>query len=244
MEVVILPPGFLRFMGISQEEVMEKIILLLISVNFCLMGCASTQQKLDPLIYYKRDMQVEVNGFKGEGTLVVPKSNDYRIRAKFRGKGDLVTLKTCHREQEMEKLGWRETLNYVPNKGLEDDGKCYLELAAFEHKKGRHSWVLVDFESDLFKLPALIKCAGSTYNSRGVTICQSKEKLVQQIIFPEPVELSEKAKCYAKIEKPVSNIWEFHTPNRECTFIIRGKESGRFHKLTLIGYEKIIIREL
>ena len=220
---------------------MEKITLLL---AILLSGCSSTQQKLDPLIYYKRDMEVRVNGFESIGTLVVPKDDEYKIRAKFRGKGDLVTLKTCHREVEVEKVGWRETFNFIPNKGIEDDGSCFLEIAAFEHKKGRHSWSLIDFETDLYKLPAQVKCNGSTYNSRGVTICQSKEKLVQEIVFPEDVELSEKAKCFDRIEKPVGRRWLFHTPNRECTFIVRGKDSGRLHKVLLIGYEKIIIREL
>jgi hypothetical protein len=189
-------------------------------------------------------MQVEVNGFKGVGTLVVPRSQDYRLRAKFRGKGDLVTLKTCHRENEMEKLGRSERLTFKPVGGLEDDGKCFLEVAAFEHKKGRHSWFMLDFENEQFTLPAFVKCNGSTYNSRGVTICQSKEGLVQVLEFPEPVKISEKAKCFDSIKKPSGAYWEFNMPNRECSVIAMGMESGRMHKITLIGYEKIIIREL
>lgn len=209
-----------------------------------LFSCAQVDQRLDPQIYYKKDMKVRVNGYVGNGVLVVPKSSEYDIKAWFKGEGDLVTMSTCHREVEWEDLGSREEFKFKPVKGMEDNGKCLMELAAYEHKRGRHSWAIIDFENTLFQLPALVKCNGSTYNSRGVTICQSKEGLYQQISFPEPVTFSKLSKCEPL---PISNdgkVSKFKMPNRECTFIFKGKETGRLHKIMLVGYEEIIIRQL
>ena len=200
-------------------------------------------QKLDPLIYYKRELRMDVNDHKAYGTMVIPKSDKYKIKIKFPGKGDLVTLKTCHRETEQEKLGRSEKMYFYPNKGMEDTGMCFLEIAAFEHKKGRHAWGIIDFESDLFTLPAHVKCNGNSYNSRGTTVCQSKEGLLQEIEFPEAVVGSDKALCDKLPFDKDNKKSRYKTSNRECTYIFKGK-SGRFHKLTTIGYEKIIIREL
>lgn len=217
----------------------KKVILLAI---LCLQSCVTTQQKLDPLVYYKRDMKIEVNGRKGYGTLVVPKSGKYEIKAWFPGKGDLLTIKTCHREHEWEKTGRREKFNFRPTEGLEDSGLCYLEVAAFEHKKGRHAWAMVDFETERFTLPATIKCNGATYASNGVTICQAKEGSIQYVEFSERVTPARQGKCGA-LNSNDDQIFQFKMPNRECTFLFKGR-SGKLHKLTTIGYEQLLIREL
>lgn len=213
-----------------------------------LFSCASGPgQKLDPQVYYKRTMHLKVNKVERRGVLVVPKASKYKIKAWFPGKGDLVTMKTCHREIEAEKLGTRETFDdFIPSLEMEDDGLCYLEIAAFEHKRGRHSFGIIDFENPKFNLPARVKCSGETYESRGTTICQSREGLTQKITFSEPVYLSPKAKCYDKIANSFSvdkKVLSYKSPNRECTFILQGS-SGRLHKLMTIGYEDILIREL
>lgn len=212
---------------------------------FLLLGCVTQPtQELDPKIYYKRELDMRVNGSIAKGTFVAKKNNAYRIKINFPGKGDLVTLKTCHRETESEDLGRRETITFTPNEGMEDTGLCFLEIAAFEYKKGRHAWGLIDFHSEKFQLPAKIKCNGKTYISEGTTICQSKEGLFQKIEFGEPILFSEKSKCKPLPFDEGMRVSEFNMPNRECTFIFKGQESGKLHKLTTIGYEQIIIREL
>jgi len=229
-------------MGIPKGEDMEKITLLLISL-FVISSCVSmSPQKLNPQTYYKRDMLIEINGHKAEGTLVVPKADDYEIKAKFRGKGDLVTLQTCHREEQQEKLGKDEKILFIPVKGLEDAPGCFLEIAAFDHK-GRHSWSLIDFENDLFQLPALIRCNGVVYNSRGVTICQSKQGLLQEIEFSEPVIQAESGSC-GKLSSSTGMTLRYAIKPKICTYVFEGVESGKLHKLTTLGGEKIIVRKL
>ena len=216
-----------------------KFLFLLLFIS-----CVSQPtQNLDPAIYYKRDLSTEVNGFKSNGALVVPRSDSYKIKARFPGEGDLVTIKTCHREEEREDLGRRETIYFTPNKGMEDNGMCFLEIAVYEVKKGRHAWSIIDFENEKFTLPALVKCNGSTWNSRGTTICQSKEGLIQRIEFSEPVEMSPAVECSPLPLSEDKTIIEYESPNRECTYIIKG-QSGNLHKLLTIGYEKLLIREL
>lgn len=218
---------------------MIKIISLLL-----IAGCVSApSQNLKSNTYYKRDLEISVNKKKGYGTLVVPKESKYRIKIKFPGKGDLVTLKTCHREIESEKLGSKETIDFYPVNGIENNGLCFLEISAFEHKRGRHAWGLIDFESENFKLPAKIKCNGREYNSNGTTICQSKEGLLQVIEFGESVSYSENAKCRMIPFNKDFTKSAFKMPAGECSFIFKGT-SGRLHKITLVGYEDIIIKEL
>ena len=228
---------------------MGKITLLVLLI---LLGCAGQPiDTPDPLIYYKRNLKAEVNGFKGYGTLVVPKSAKYKLELDFPGRGDLVVLKTCHREEEREKLGRKETIRFQPNPGIEDLGVCYLQVDVLEHKRGRHAWLILDFEHPSFTLPAYVSCNGQNYNSNGVTICQSKQGLTQIIEFSEPVQLNPKLqngemklnnhKCpipTGKIKK-----WEFSMPNRECTYIWFGS-SGKKHKLLTVGYEDILLREI
>jgi len=198
-------------------------------------------QKLNPAVYYKKDMRIEIDGHKGYGTLVVQPLPEHRIKVKFGGKGDMVTLKTCHREEEMLDLGRRESFNFIPDEIMEQSGYCYLEIEAFD-KEGRHSWGLVDFNNEKFQLPAHIRCNGSSYNSRGVTVCQSKEGLLQRIEFTEEVVMSSLAKC-GTLPTEDGKVFVFNMPNRECTFIFKGT-SGKMHKLLTIGYEEIIIRDL
>ena len=219
---------------------MEKIILL-----FLLTSCVTTQQKLDPLVFYSRDMGLNVNGYKSSGTIVVPKNNKYKIKLNPPGyaKMDFIILKTCHKEISVEKAGRKETIWHEPNVGIEDTGLCMAEISALEHKLGRHSFANIDFESDLFQLPSLVKCNGNTYNSRGTTICQSKEGLVQVIEFPEEVIPATTGKC-GVLPSVDNKTFKYKTPNRICSFIFKGKVSGKFAKLTTIGYERLAIRKL
>lgn len=215
--------------------------LLILITSLLITGCAiPINQKADAEIYYKRDMYVEVNGRKAYGTLVVPYADKYKIKVKFPGKGDLVTLSTCHREEEHEKLGRFERIEFKPTY-KEKDGLCSLEIAAFEYKKGRHAWALIDFESSQFTLPAKVKCNGKQYESRGTTICQSKQGLYQELEFYEPVTISNLAKC-SNLEVDGNKV-RFKVKPKECTYIIVGN-SGFYHKLKVIGYEDILIRRL
>ena len=226
---------------------LNKMVIPSVLTVLLLSGCVSlttpeVRQELNPKVYWKRDLKVTINDYESNGTLVVPKAENYTIDIDPPGAKDLVVMKTCHREHEAEKLGFWKKLEFTPMPGIEDTGLCYLEVAVFELREGRHAWALIDFESDTFQLPHRIKCNGSQYNSNGTSVCQSKEGLIQEIIFPEEVVFSDKSKCPPL---PISDkkTFRFRMHNRECVYIAKGT-SGRLAKLTLIGYEKLLIREL
>lgn len=213
-----------------------------------LAGCVSAPITApDEQVYYKRDLWMRVgpqggksNPHEGVGALVVPHAPSYWFNVRFPGQGDLVTIKTCHRETSLEKAGTKEGFMFTPVAGLEDTGLCFLEISVFEEGRGRHAWGIIDFENPQFNLGAVLKCNGSTLVSRGTSICSSKAGLIQRIEFPEPVVGSNKSKCE---QLPITGrVIQFKMPERECTYIYKGA-SGKLHKLTTIGHEKILIRK-
>lgn len=226
----------------------------IITILFCSIlstSCTSTPQKLDDKIFYKRDMQLSVNGHQGEGVLVVPRSAKYSFDIKARGKLDLFTFTTCHREQTKEKAGqsgWfsdkkRRKLIYEPVPLESNRFACPVQLGGYERIKGRHSWAFVDFEHPSLTLPALISCNGSHYNTRGVSTCQAKTGLIMQIVFSEKVIWPEKNTC-VKLESKDSKTFQFKVPRGQCSFrFVTQKGEEKWHRLTTIGYQKILIRE-
>lgn len=215
-----------------------------------LVSCADLNQKLDPRVNYPKDLKIKVNGHKGVGTLVVPIAPVYNFEVTSLGKLDLFAYSTCHREKYQEKAwddGWFSSeyetkFEYRPN--AVERGHCPLQMGAYEKKKGRHGWGLIDFEDGSSNLPALISCNGDAYNSRGVTLCQSKAGLLQKIEFNEPVLYSPPGGCpISKVTE--DKIFEIILPRGECVymFLEKKKDSNRSHRLTTYGYDEIILRE-
>jgi hypothetical protein len=228
-------------------------VILIFILALILGGCAASSQQLNPAVLYKRDMLVTVNGFQGDGVLVAPKADSYTMQIDAQGKLDLFTLTTCHREQTREKAGekgWfkdksRVALEFIPVPGIESGGfACPLELGGYEQVKGRHSWALIDFEDPGTDLPAKLKCNGSESNTRGVSICQSRQGLVQEITFSEPVLAAEKGVCAPMKASADGKRFQFEMPKGQCTFrFLTRSGAERWHRLTTFGYEQILIRE-
>jgi hypothetical protein len=223
---------------------MFKIIALL----FILISCAEIQQNLNPDIYYKRDMLLEVNGVKGSGTLVVPQNSPYTFNIEAKGALDMLDFQTCHRDIIKEKAGnggifgndKKAKIDYIPVSGIEDTGDCDI-IASGYNIKGKHSWAYLAIESSKYTLPAFIKCDGSMYNSRGLTICQAKTGLEEKIEFASQVGYIPQKNCPVKTEDD-KNFTFF--PNKgECVIIFKSKISEKFHRLVIIGFESVLVRE-
>lgn len=223
----------------------------LLPLFFLLVSCANVTQELNPDKFYKRDMDIKVNGYQGEGVLVVPRASSYSFDINAAGKLDLFTFTTCHREQTKEKAGergWfrdksRRRFVYKPAP-LEAEGyACPVDLGGYEQKRGRHSWGFVDFEHPDFDLPAKVSCNGFYYNSRGVTACQAKVGLMQEIKFPEPVLAPLENVCIV-LEAKDDMTFRYKMPKGRCTFRFLTKSGKkRWHRMTTVGYESILIRE-
>lgn len=221
-----------------------------LSVAALFSSCASVSQKLDPGTFYKRDMIITVNGFKSEGVIVVPQSESYSLDIKAKGNLDLFTMESCHREESVEDAGeggifgdgHRVKRTYKPVAGIETGSSCPVRLGGYERTRGRNSWALIDFEGPDTNLPAVMKCNGNVWNSRGVTVCQSKAGLIEQIEFPTKVIVNPDPNC--PIKRPADLMtYRFTMSPRECVFnFMEIAIPHREHRLTTLGYQEILLR--
>ncbi len=230
-----------------------RLLILFFTCVPIAVGCiGSVPQTLSPEHFYKRDMTITVNEIEAEGVLVVPRSADeiYEMTIENKGKIDLFTFTTCHREdtREIAKGGIfgrfkREVeFSYVPVPGIETGRYCPIKLGGYEMVKGRHSWGFLDFESSDHLLPARLSCSGDASDGLGVSICQSKAGLIQRIEFPEKTRVAAGRNSCPALKSEDGKLYEFEPSLGICVYAFEGKTSSRRHRLTVLGYEKILVR--
>ncbi len=230
---------------------MRTQLIVLFFSYLLIAGCTSVPQELDPEIFYKRDMGIEVNGKRGEGVLVVPRASRYKFDIRAKGKLDLFTFTTCHREQTKEKAGERgwfsdkkhRELTFLPAALEKERFSCPVQLGGYEAIKGRHSWGLVEFEHPSLTLPAVVSCNGVVRQARGVSVCQSKAGLLMEIVFRKKVLYPKENTC-VKLTSKDGLKFRFALPKKQCSFrFVTERGELEMHRLTTVGYEKILIRE-
>lgn len=202
--------------------------------------------------YRKTELKKEKIEVCGAG--VLPEMDDYAIKAKAFGQLDFFALTTCHEETTSENpdSGIRNKngeISFTYSPTMEKGKACPLYASAFNRRQ-RHAWGVLIFENTRYQLPAKLSCNGYVLDYHGVSICQSREGLIQKIEFDEPVYLASPVNGAAdrKGDCPVIGIkgaksFEFKIPNRECFYGFIGLESKKIHQLLTIGYEEIIVRE-
>ena len=84
-------------------------------------------------------------------------------------------------------------------------------------------------------------CNGETLPFDSVMACQSRAGLYQQISFTEDVFMSPDPGC--ELDKTEGRQFTFQMPKGMCVYRIKSKTSGALGKMTLIGYDGILIRE-
>lgn len=229
---------------------MEFRTVIISSLMSFLASCASVPQELNPKVYYKNDMNLEINGLPYVGAAVVPRAASYVIKIESKADMDMLTITSCHRDEAFASViknnWWKArrgyTYYYTPNLKEQENG-CQLRLGGYEKVNGRHSWAYVDFENPVETLPGLVSCNGNpAYLANGTSVCQSREGLLQLIQFDVPVEMSQKIDPKCKIVSADKKTWSFKQPNRECDMVFQSIDDGRMHRLKTIGYEAIAIR--
>lgn len=188
------------------------------------------------------------------GVGVLPDLDEYTIKIKAYDDLNFLTLTTCHEETTSENpdAGWKKkdgelTFSYKPT--MEKGKACPLYVSAFSRKQ-RHSWGILIFENERYQLPAKLYCNGYMEDYDGVSACQSREGLLQKVVFDEPVKLvkpvngaaDRKGDCPV-IGKDGDKEFEFKIPNRECFYGFIGMNSKKIHQMLTIGYEEIIVRD-
>lgn len=216
---------------------------------YLLAGCSSTSQVLEPGLFYKRDLSIEVNGQSHEGVVVVPRASQYEIVISPRGDADLLRIQSCHREESFEKIsgGWFKKnqfkYSYSPRPGLEDEGVCPLRIDVYEAKPGRHSWALIEMEHPDYTVSARLHCNGSTSVFNGVGVCQGKSDTIQKLEFMQEVRFAPPMPSSCSEPKKVDGLsWEFQMSYGECLFHFQTRD-GRVGRLTTVGYTGLLVRE-
>lgn len=228
-----------------------KIIILLFLLTGCVTNQTNFTQEDFKNSFYKKDMKISANGFKGTGTLVLPKTSIYNFEFESYGELDLFTFATCHREISKEEAGERgifgnkkkTKVTYLPNSM--ETVACPIDIGGYDADKGRHSWGFVSIETEKHSLPANVQCNGESYNSRGTTICQAKVGLVQSLQFENDVVFVLDKACSDMTVTYKDKIFTFVMPRGTCVNYFKEKNApSRIHELTTFGYERILIRKI
>lgn len=218
------------------------IVFLLLTV-----GCSTVEQPLDAQYFYKRDLRMKANDDKAmrdHGVLVLPKLPKYNLKIRSIGRLDLLTISSCHREIVLEP-GGVDTVNYeyVPVGSIEQ-GYCPLRLAGYDKKNGKHSWGFIDFQDGVLNPSrAKIVCNGEIIEANGVGACQSKEGLVQELMFPQYMTVNPDPDC--EFPRKIADIY-FQIPLKkaECVYLFYERENKgdrKYFRLTTLGYERVIL---
>ena len=192
-------------------------------------------------------MEIKIEDQEYEGFAVVKDISNLKIKARFKDKGDLIRIKTCHRSMDIEQawkqssFGWVDKdsakINLQLNTPIEDKEYCPIEIIAFSHS-GKHSWAFIDKKTANENLSAIYRCNGETRAYKGVGICQSYKGLEQQIEFPEKTNV--RSNCpYERLD---DQAFKYNTKKGYCVYIFKS-ESGQYHRLTTIGYESIKLKQ-
>ena len=223
----------------------------LTAILLFLVACMPNPPEVEKDIFYRRDMEIEVNGYRGIGHLVIPFSSDgYEFEVEAKGDLDLFVFSNCHRVIPIEEAGGiinrkKVKLKYFQAAGIEDEA-CPVNLEGYEVTKGRHSWGFVDFQEKNTALPAKVRCNGKEGAYKGVSTCQSQAGTVQEILFDVPV-LSDWDEGCPRTFTMDDKKFKITLGKGLCkyAFLQKGmkQESDRVHRLTILGFEKIMIRK-
>lgn len=218
-------------------------------------GCASVTPPLDPKVTYRPNMKIHVGDVDYDGATVLPhpamslprvgvtagdpQKSKITFELSGKGKFDLFTAETCAREDSAEKLG--SDTEYVFNPSPLEASYCPLEFSGFD-QKGRHSFGFVDFQDSDATLPAVVDCNAKAKHYPGVSVCVLKATKELRLTFAEPVKYSPDDGCaFAELSELPNVVWFAAKPGK-CVYAFKG-DSGRLHRLTVIGYEKILLQE-
>lgn len=224
-----------------------KIPLIFFLSALLFIGCATVSEKLDPKVFYKRDIGIIYNKQTFSGVASLPYANNYNLKFTSTGKMDLITIASCHGEKVDEKAGKSgffiegETYEYFHNP-IKEDKVCDLDVGVYEAILGRHGWAHIVFGSPRYILAASLYCNGAAVGSSGVSICQSKSGLYQQIKFSEPVKVGFTSPC-PKLESKDDMLFEFPISSKECDYYF-GTKDGRYHRMVTVGYDSVPLRKV
>ena len=215
-----------------------------------LSSCTEINQVADTGVLYKRDVRIVHEGSEYLGIAVLPAAAKYKLEMTFPGQVDLFTFRSCHREVTQEEagagtiFGKKNKVSFTYDPVPLETGFCPVEIGGYEQGKGRHSWAFIDFETELEKLPAVVLCNGKTRQYNGVSACQAFAGLVQRITLPRKTIVYSSEGCPGT-ESSNGRVFDIIAGSGRCVYSFRSVEEPKdYHRMTTIGYEEILIRNV
>lgn len=223
-----------------------KLLLLLL-----LAGCATKVPDLMvPGEHYAHELQLEVNGVAYTGVAAVAPAAAYDIKITSPAEEvAFLTVTSCHRQFTTEPPGgtgwlfWKKKQTYAYRyepMDLEREVGCHVEIGALDKTDGKHGFGFVDFRHPSLALPARLYCNGVEQQGMGLTVCEARAGLEQQIEFDDPVDAVARDGCpEPKLLEPGKYTYEM--PSGQCQWAFRDR-LGRIHRHVGLGFEKLLYR--
>ena len=213
-----------------------------------LSGCAAIDVINDPSPdkFYRREIVLKHEGktYTGTGVLIKPSSGLYNLEFNLPSESYMIIFKSCHREVTSKGTGKSYKLAYSPVPFLEGGSKaCPVEIMSLS-ETGLHAFGFFDLDDASEKLTGATKCNGLVRATTGVSVCQSRARLVQEISFLEDVQAKSTCAELVKTDDYESRVraFRYKMPVGRCVMAFKGV-SGRWHRHTSVGYDDIILRK-
>lgn len=229
---------------------------ILFSFGLIFLGaCAHVPQEVDPKVTYKKELRFDVNGRACAGTCVVPQAQSYRFVVRSRGDMKLVKVTGCSFDtpyKEGGQKGWfakdrKWEFTYTPDPDIAKHD-CAVSISVYDSKMENVAFGYVDFEDpEKYELPATWTCNNETGYFGGVSVCESAQGAIQQLVFPSAVLGKPEKGCEFGMENSRGFVegaeFIFECPSAgSCpyTFVERGG-TNRMHRTTLFCYQQVLL---
>jgi len=223
----------------SDLEMKSKLIYILVSL-LVVGGCALSPTDFsnpNPETFYQRKLQFEIDGKEHVGYAIVDLKGKYNFKVMPNNSAELMRVITCHREMFFEDPGSKFKFQFIPT-SLELKEVCSMDLGSFDTKR-QHEWAHIEFRLHE-RILVETTCNGTTSKQFGVSVCQSKHGLLQQITFP--MKIKYKSNC-AMLETLDDQVFQYRAPKGFCQIVFY-VSSDVYHRHIIMGYEDVIFGEL
>lgn len=238
-------------------------LLIAVGVFFC--SCVSTGiQKIDPNMTYDHDAAVTVDGivYTGVGVLPFKPVGEYKVIFEAKKPFDIILFDTCTKNLRAERSYnmessvrvlpfWsykitdkkRYAFSYSQDQQERAKEACQLQFQAFNQEEGKHSFALLDIQDPRYTLSAELSCNTDHGKVIGVSMCDNQEQKFVDIVFTEPVTVTpDKKTCATPETKQMGKHFNFHIQPGICVYSFLGLDSGKKHRLTIVGWQDFIKR--
>lgn len=199
--------------------------------------------EINPSVTYRKDITIVESDKFYEGVTTLEQKPQYNIQFQSQGFIDLLTIETCHQYKTYgkEKILKRKYLNieYSPTMIEKEKVACPMFISSYEKDKGRHSFGIIEFKRDQYKMKFILECDGNRTSDKGVGICQSKLGTTQRISFDSEIKIIASDRCKDGI-KQTGNIFDIKIKKDICIFTFKNT-TGEFARLTTFGFESALI---